>query len=142
MTGRLLLDNSAWTRLRASNLQQRRRDELSAWARERRLIACLPFVLEVGYSARSASDHAYLMDELHALPRLLIDEEVEHRAIDAQGQLARAGHHRLAPPDLIIAATADVHGVGILHYDHDFDILREKTDLRFDSVWLAPRGTL
>ena len=35
-----------------------------------------------------------------------------------------------------------MHDVGVLHYDHDFDILREKTDLRFDSVWLAPRGTL
>ena len=78
------------------------------------------------------------MDRLLALPRLLIDEEVERRAIDAQRQLARAGHHRLPPADLIIAATADVHGVGVLHYDHDFDILREKTDLRFDSVWLAP----
>jgi predicted nucleic acid-binding protein len=142
VTGRLLLDNSAWTRLDASNLHQRRREELSAWAQERRLIACLPFVLEAGCSARSASDHPDIMDRLHALPRLLIDEEVERRAIDAQGQLARAGHHRLAPPDLIIAATADVHDVGVLHYDHDFDILREKTDLRFDSVWLAPRGTL
>jgi hypothetical protein len=24
----------------------------------------------------------------------------------------------------------------------DYDLLAEKTDLRFDSVWLAPRGTL
>jgi predicted nucleic acid-binding protein len=142
VTGRLLLDNSAWTRLGASNLQQRRRDELSRWALERRLIACLPFMLEAGYSARSSSDHADLMDRLQALPRLLIDERVERRAIGAQRQLARAGHHRLPPPDLIIAATADVHAVGVLHYDHDFDILREKTDLHFDSVWLAPRGTL
>ena len=105
-------------------------------------MTCLPFLLEAGYSARSSSDHAALMVRLLALPRLHIDDEVEARATNAQRQLARAGHHRLAPPDRIIAATADVHGVGILHYDGDFDILREKTDLRFDSVWLAPRGSL
>jgi hypothetical protein len=30
----------------------------------------------------------------------------------------------------------------VLHYDHDYDLIAEKTDLRFDSVWLADRGTL
>jgi len=105
-------------------------------------MTCLPFVLEAGYSARSASDHTRLMDLLMTMPGLRIDERVEQRAVDAQRQLARAGHHRLPPADLIIAATADVHGVGVLHYDADFDILGEKTDLRFDSVWLAPRGSL
>jgi predicted nucleic acid-binding protein len=138
----LVLDNSAWARLGSPSLEQRRRDELATWALERRLMTCLPSLLEAGYSARSSSDHANLMDRLLALPRLHIDDEVEARAINAQRQLARAGHHRLAPPDLIIAATADVHGVGVLHYDGDFDIVREKTDLRFESVWLAPRGSL
>jgi hypothetical protein len=33
-------------------------------------------------------------------------------------------------------------GIGVLHYDADFDILRAKTDLRFEGVWLAPRGKL
>jgi predicted nucleic acid-binding protein len=47
-----------------------------------------------------------------------------------------------SPADLILAAAADVHGVGVLHYDRDFDVLSEKTDLRFASVWLAPRGAL
>lgn len=44
--------------------------------------------------------------------------------------------------DLIIAALADRHDLGILHYDADYDVIRERTDLDFDSVWLAPRGTL
>lgn len=67
---------------------------------------------------------------------------VEARAINAQRQLARAGHHRMPPVDVIMAALADTHGVGVLHYDADFDVLRAKTDLRFASVWLAARGTL
>jgi predicted nucleic acid-binding protein len=138
----LLLDNSAWARLGDKSLPQRRADEIADALEERRIATCLPFLLEAGYSARSARDHAELIEELLALPLLRIDEEIERRAIDAQGQLARAGHHRLPPVDLIVAAVAERHDVGVLHYDSDYDILREKTDLRFDSVWLAPAGTL
>jgi hypothetical protein len=29
----------------------------------------------------------------------------------------------------------------VLHYDRDFDLIAEKTDLVFDSVWLAARAT-
>ncbi|HEY6550552.1 MAG TPA: PIN domain-containing protein, partial [Solirubrobacterales bacterium] len=71
-----------------------------------------------------------------------IDEGIERRAIDAQRQLARVGHHRVPPVDLILAAIADRHGLGVLHYDGDFDLLRAKTDLDFESVWLVPRGKL
>jgi len=138
----LLLDNSAWARLEDPRLSQERAEEIADALEDGRIAICLPFVLEAGYSARSARDHERLIDRLLAFPLLRIDSAVELRAIDTQRQLARAGHHRLAPADLIIAATADMHGVGVLHYDGDFDILRERTDLRFDSVWLAPRGTI
>ena len=67
---------------------------------------------------------------------------MEANALAAQRDLARSGHHRLTPMDLIIAVLADRHDLGILHYDGDYDVLRERTDLDFDSVWLAPRGTL
>jgi hypothetical protein len=33
-------------------------------------------------------------------------------------------------------------GVGVLHYDHYYDTLAAKTNLRFASVWLARRGSL
>lgn len=82
-----------------------------------------------------------MLTELLSLPRYSIDDSVEQRALDAKRQLARAGHHRLPPVDLLIAALAAHHGLGVLHYDHDYDILAEKTDLEFESVWLAPRGT-
>jgi predicted nucleic acid-binding protein len=142
VSAELLLDNSAWARLEDPRLSQERAEEIADALEDGRMAICLPFVLEAGYSARSARDHDVLVDRLLALPLLAIDSAVELRAIDAQRQLARAGHHRLPPADLIIAAIADVNQVGVLHYDGDFDILREKTDLRFDSVWLVPRGTL
>jgi hypothetical protein len=44
--------------------------------------------------------------------------------------------------NLIIAALADTHGLGILHYDGDYEIVFKKTDLRFESVWLVPRGSI
>ena len=99
-------------------------------------------MLEAGYSARNADVHGELIEELLALPLVHIDEEVERRAIAAQRELARAGHHPLPPVDLMVAAVADRYELGVLHYDSDYDVLAAKTDLDFESVWLVPRGTL
>lgn len=142
MSATRLLDNSAWVRLGHPAVPDQRASEIAGALEEGRIATCLPFLLEAGYSARSARDHAPLVDELLALPRFYIDEDVEARALDAQGQLARVGHHRLPPVDLLVAAVADRHGLGILHYDRDYDLLTEHTDLTFESEWLIPRGTL
>jgi hypothetical protein len=75
-----------------------------------------------------------------ALPMLHIDDEVERRG--RRTTSASAGHHRLPPVDLITTALADRQGVGVLHYDCDYDTLADRTDLRFASVWLARRGGL
>jgi len=48
----------------------------------------------------------------------------------------------LPPVDLLMAAIAERHDVGVLHCDSDYDVLRAKTDLRFTRVWLAPRGSI
>jgi predicted nucleic acid-binding protein len=136
----LLLDNSAWARL--GILGADRAGEIADALEAGEIGACLPFLLEAGYSARHAAGHAELMTELLALPQYEIDPQVEQRALDAQHQLARAGHHRLPPVDLLVAALADRHGLGVLHYDADYDILAARTDLRFESVWLAQRGSL
>ncbi|BBX75225.1 PIN domain-containing protein [Mycobacterium shinjukuense] len=138
----LLLDNSAFVRLASPALRERRSQEIADALEQRLIGVCLPFLLEAGYSARSADDHDELLRELMALPMLHIDTEVERRAVDAQRQLARAGHHRLPPVDLMIAALADRHRVGVLHYDSDYDVLATRTDLRFASIWLARRGSL
>lgn len=34
------------------------------------------------------------------------------------------------------------HGVGVLHYDRDYDTPAARTDIRFASVWLARRDSL
>jgi predicted nucleic acid-binding protein len=142
VTATLLLDNSAWVRLGDPGLSAERTGELAHDLESGRIATCLPFILEAGYSARTGREHDQLLAELLSLPHYRFDAAAEDRALDAQAQLARVGHHRLPPVDLLIAALADRHGLGILHYDHDYDLIAEKTDLGFDSVWLADRGTL
>jgi len=140
--GPVLLDNSAWARFGSSELAAERLDQIAQAVEASRVATCLPFLLEAGYSARSAADHDAIVDDLQGLPHFQVDEVVERRAMDAQRQLARAGHHRLPPVDLLVAALADRHGVGVLHYDQDYDLIVAKTDLNFQSVWLAPAGAL
>jgi predicted nucleic acid-binding protein len=138
----LLIDSSAWGRMGNDDLPDSRADELVDDFVEGRLAVCLPFLLEAGISARNGDEHEALIDELAGLPRFSIDTEVERRAVVAQGQLARIGHHRVPLTDVVIAAIADRYEIGVLHYDKDFDLLLERTGLDFHSEWLMPRGSL
>jgi len=140
---RALLDISAWAVLRGSTaLSGPRRQEVAEAFEAGDIVVCLPFLLEAGYSARSAADHEELFSGLLSLPRVGVDAATEERAIDAQAQLGRRRRHRLPAFDLMMAAVADRNGLDVLHYDASFDIIANDTDLDFDSVWLAPRGSL
>ncbi|MDQ6751019.1 MAG: PIN domain-containing protein [Actinomycetota bacterium] len=139
----LLLDNSAWARLESPSLAEARRLEIAALIENDGIAVSAPFLLEAGWSARSAAHHEELLAELLQLPFLPIDANVERGALSAQRDLARRGHHRSASPsDLLIAACAHVNSAGILHYDHDYDVLADLTGLAFESIWLAEPGTL
>lgn len=139
----LLLDNSAWARLSSRRLSDARRAEIAELIEQGCVAVCAPFLLEAGWSARSAAHHGELLADLRQLPRLTIDSQIEDVALTAQSELARGGHHRTASPsDLLIAACAHTNAAGILHYDRDYDVLLELTGLDFESHWLAPAGTL
>jgi predicted nucleic acid-binding protein len=138
----LLLDNSAWSQLGQDHVDDERVEEVGAWMAEGEIAVCMPFLLEAGYSAQSAARHRAMMVKFDELPRIVIDENVERIALKAQRELADLGHHRLAPMDVMIAACADRAEAGVLHYDGDYDTLAEHTSLTFESVWLAPPGTL
>jgi predicted nucleic acid-binding protein len=138
----LLLDNSAWARLNNPDLADGRRSQIAELIVSGGIATCLPFLLEAGYSARTGPDHETLMRRLSRLPHVAISPVVEELARSAQHSLASSGHHRLAPNDIVLAALAHHHHAGVLHYDKDYDLLHQHTDLSFDSEWLAPRGTL
>jgi predicted nucleic acid-binding protein len=138
----LLLDNSAWSKLLAGGMPRVRVDAVVEMFDAEEVATCLPFLLEAGYSAESAADHEQSIDRLGTLPSISIDGDIEATARKAQRELARVGHHRLSPMDLMIAACAHEAGAGVLHYDRDYDVIVERTSLRFESVWVAPAGTL
>jgi predicted nucleic acid-binding protein len=142
LSGALVIDTSAWARFGHPSLPQTRAEEIAEAVERGQLVVSLPFLLEAGYSARDARTHRELLEELLALPQVGIDEEVERRARAAQSALADVGHHRIPPVDLMIAALADRHGLGLLHYDADYELLLEHTNLHFESVWLSERGSL
>lgn len=51
-----------------------------------------------------------------------------------------AGSQRLPVVDYLVAAAAQELGAAVIHYDNDYDTLAEV--LEFESIWLAPPGTL
>jgi predicted nucleic acid-binding protein len=138
----LLLDASAWGRLLDPRLPRGRAAVAAEAFEAGRIVTCLPFMLEAGFSTPNSAHYDDVMAALLGLPEARIDDLVEGRALDAQRQLARVGHHRLPAIDLMIATLADRYGYGVLHYDGDYDTILAKTDLEFESVWLAERGTL
>jgi len=96
------------------------------------------------YSARDSQDFALLTEELNALPHAPLNAEAAAAAVTAQAELAAVAgiSHRVKPVDLLIAAVAVTHELGVLHYDHDYDTIEQHTSLSFSSVWAAPRGSI
>ena len=86
--------------------------------------------LEVGYSARSGADLrvAVRRPPLASMPLEYQTPAIEDRALEVQMRLADRGHHR-APsvPDLIVAATAELAGLIVLHIDKDFELIADVT---------------
>ena len=121
-----LIDKSALVRLSHS-------PDASAWVERINsgLVHISPVtLLEVGYAARSATDHARLLQRapIAAMPIEHLNDTVTHRALAVQELLAQRGQHR-APsiPDLLLAATAELTGLTILHDDKYFELIAEVT---------------
>jgi len=94
-------------------------------------------------SARNGKEMARLSQRFDALPNLPVDRRVWKRALWVYQQLADQGgaHHRsVGHPDLLIAATAELAEVGVVHYDEDFDRIAKITGQ--ETRWIAPRGSI
>ena len=86
--------------------------------------------LEIGYSARSGAAARRDFDQppLTAMPVEYLTPAIEDRACEVQLLLADTGKHRgPSIPDLLIAATAELVGLTVLHVDKDFDVISEVT---------------
>ncbi len=86
--------------------------------------------LEVGFSARSAEDHRTLFNEppIASMPVEYLTPKIEDRSVEVQSALAERGQHR-APsiPDLLIAATAELAELTVLHLNKDFELIAQLT---------------
>jgi len=121
-----LIDKSALVRLAAS-------PDAAEWAAriERGRVRITTVTrLEAGYSARSGPQlrAGFQRPPLSSMPVEYLTPAIENRAVEVLTLLADRGQHR-APsiPDLIIAATAELAGLTVLHLDMDFDLIAEIT---------------
>ncbi len=98
--------------------------------------------LEMGFSARSAADYLRTRRELvdQLLP-IALPVHADARARQVQAALVDRGQHRaVGVADLLIAATAELEGLTVLHYDADFETIADVT--RQPVEWVVPRGSL
>jgi len=114
-----LVDTSAFVRFtRQQELRDAWREQFGAG----RIAVCSATELEIYFVARSKMDR----DEIETVLRtayswVVIPDRVFDRARSVQDVLITRGTHRSASPvDLLVAATAEEHGLILLHYDSDF----------------------
>lgn len=121
-----LLDKSALVRLADSPDAEEWADRI-----QRGLVRITNLTrLEIGYSARNDDDarSVFTTPPVSAMPVEYMTPAIEDRALQVQILLAGKGQHR-APsiPDLIIAATAELVGLTVLHLDKDFELIATHT---------------
>lgn len=130
-----LIDTSALARLLRDDGEQYGWDQAAAAG----LIATCPITeLEFFYSGRSTADRAQGIEDLRAvLGWVPVDDRAFDRAWHVQDLLTRRGQHRSAGPvDLIVAATAELQGLTLLHRDRDFESVAAVTGQALQ--WYGP----
>lgn len=147
MTGygqRLLIDHSVWARATDGRLTGSPRETFEDALATGELWTCPPALLEMRYSARDGSQFAAIASELDTLEHAPLTAEAAAITLTAQAELAATSgvSHRVKPVDLLIASIAATEDLGVLHYDHDYDTIARYTSLSFNSVWVAPRGSI
>ena len=140
MTGtRYLVDTSAVVRFaREPELRGAWRAQFAAGA----VAICSITELEFCHSAQSKAHLETMRARLaRAYVWVVVPDRVFERALSAQEGLTRRGTHRSAGAvDLLVAATAEAHGMTLLHYDADFLQVAEVTGQ--STHWVADPGSV
>lgn len=130
-----LMDTSALARFLRDDAEQYGWDQAAAAG----LIAVCPITeLEFFYSARSAADRAQGVEDLRLVFGWVpVDDRAYDRAWQVQEALTERGQHRSAGPvDLVVAATAELQGLALLHHDRDFECIAAVTGQAIQ--WFGP----
>lgn len=131
-----LVDTSVLTRLRRREVVEVVEPLAAAGQLGRATISDL----EVGFSARNATEWDRFMDALGAFETVEIGARHFERARHVQRSLADRGRRGRKIPDLLIAAAAGARHISVLHYDSDFDLISDATGQ--PTEWVVPSGTI
>ncbi|MFJ7628335.1 PIN domain nuclease [Streptomyces sp. NPDC097595] len=136
MQDRYLIDKSALARWTKPAVKQ----VLKPLHERYLLTVCQPTEYEMVHSARDSSEATRISTWLHAFDYLHVTEDTFARALEIQRHALHAGSHRaLSLPDLLIAATAELNRLTVLHYDGDFDMIASLTGQ--PAEWVVPPGS-
>ncbi|MFJ6568167.1 PIN domain nuclease [Streptomyces sp. NPDC091292] len=136
MQDRFLIDKSALARWTKPGVR-----EVLKPLHERYLLAvCQPTEYEMIHSARDTAEATRISTWLHAFDYISSDDGTFTRALEVQRHALNAGFHRaLSLPDLLIAATAELNRLTVLHYDGDFEMIASLTGQ--PAEWVVPPGS-
>ncbi|MEU5161829.1 PIN domain nuclease [Streptomyces sp. NPDC020875] len=132
-----LIDTSALARFLRGDAEQYGWDQAAAAG----LIATCPITeLEFFYGARSDDDRARGIEDMRMIFGWVpVDDRAYDRAWQVQELLTRRGQHRSAGAvDLVVAATAELQGLTLLHRDRDFDRIAAVTGQALQ--WFGPEA--
>jgi predicted nucleic acid-binding protein len=139
MAGAIYLADTSVYVLQGRHPQVRRRFETLLI--EGRLAACQMTALEYLNNAPDPGGYEILRGALHSQRWLDVTTEAMDRAMEVHRAMAKTSQHRhFRLPDLIIAATAELHQATVLHYDADYDRVAKITGQAVE--WVAPKGSL
>jgi predicted nucleic acid-binding protein len=133
-----LADTSAWT--------NRHKDPAVDRDFEERILAdevatCPMVVMELLWTTQSIGEFEDLHRDLDALAKVTNDHDSWDRAMDVWRELVLQGRHRQVKiPDLLVAASAEIAGLPVCHYDGDFDVIATITGQPVRAI--APIGNL
>jgi len=126
-----LIDRSALNRINAAS------DEWLSRIQRNLVRISTVTLLEIGFSTRNGADHRVALGDppVSSMTVEHITPAIEARAVEIQMLLADRGQHR-APsiPDLLIAATAELARLTVLHVDKDFDLIAAITDQSIERL--------
>lgn len=131
-----LADKSALARFTEPQVAARLRPLLEEGA----VATCAIVDLEVLFSARGLAHYEAVLEERRGLDDVPITPDTMARAIAIQHGLARRGQHRVAIPDLVVAAAGEQAGLSVLHYDADFERIAGVTEQPHE--WVVERGSV
>lgn len=138
MAGAVYLADTSVFVLQARPQVRRRFADLLA---QGRLAACQTTTLEYLNNAPDPSGYETLWRALHGMRWIDVGVQAMNRALETHRLLAAQSQHRhFRLPDLIIAATAELAGATVLHYDAHYDRIARITGQPVE--WVAEKGSL